>query len=184
MNTSAARIVQISKYLSYHLRHRPDLLGLELAPGGWVEVEKLIAVAQIQGYSFDISELEDLVEQSDKRRFSFDSTGTLIRANQGHSVVVDLQLQSVFPPEILYHGTATRSLPKIIAEGLNKMRRHHVHLSREINTAWQVAQRKGKPVILEIAAGKMAAAEIKFYLSDNGVWLVDFVEPKYIKLQK
>ena len=184
MNLPAKRRVKISKYLSYHLRHRPDLLGLELAPGGWVEVERLIAAASELGFRFDLRELDEVVETSDKQGFAFDATGKLIRANQGHSVAVDLNLRSHLPPEVLYHGTSEQTVAKILAGGLNKMQRHHVHLSAEPQTAIIVARRKGKPVILQIAAGKMARSGTPFYLTDNQVWLVDFVPLEYIKLQK
>ena len=181
---SDQRLTKISKYLSYHLRHRPDLLGLELASGGWVEVEKLLLAARQDNFPFSLAELQTVVKQSDKQRFSFNSTGKLIRANQGHSVAVDLELQTCTPPSTLYHGTYAAALESIQLQGLQKMNRHHVHLSSDYSTAIKVGQRRGSPVVLEINAEAMANAGFKFYCSDNGVWLVDIVPFKFIKQVK
>ena len=123
------RLIRVSKYLSKYLRHSPDELGLTLQPGGWVPVDDLLAAAEEHGFPISYDELVECVETNDKRRFSFDETGDLIRANQGHSVEVDLQLEERQPPEVLYHGTVDRFLPAIMAEGLRKGNRHHVHLS-------------------------------------------------------
>src|SRR5579871_5169920 len=147
--------VTISKFLAKHLRHAPDVLGLTLQPGGWVPVDNLLAASERIGFSIAYDELIECVETNDKKRFSFDDTGDLIRANQGHSVEVDLQLQEKQPPEILFHGTAERFLASIMVEGLKKGKRHHVHLSRDTETARKVGARRGKPVILTVAAGKM-----------------------------
>ena len=183
MATSAQKIIRISKYLSYHLRHRPDLLGLELKSGGWVEVDKLLKASCDRKFPITPTELKTVVAQNDKQRFSFDSTEKLIRANQGHSVAVNLELASLTPPPILYHGTHDKALKSIMQQGLSKMKRHHVHLSCDRATAIEVGKRRGKAVVLEIAAVKMAKSGFKFYRSDNGVWLVDNVPVKYIKLQ-
>lgn len=121
-----------------------------------------------------------MVATSDKQRFSFDDTKTRIRANQGHSAEVDLQLQPQIPPDVLYHGTAERSLPVILRSGLLKMSRHHVHLSREVETARKVGMRHGRPVVLAIDALVMQQAGFTFYCSDNGVWLVDEVPVQYL----
>jgi putative RNA 2'-phosphotransferase len=121
------------------------------------------------------------VAGNDKQRFAFDETGQQIRANQGHSVEVDLQLEPAQPPAVLYHGTNERSVPAILAAGLRKMTRHHVHLSPDLATARKVGGRRGRPVIFEVAAGKMAAAGFAFYVSANGVWLVDSVPPEYLR---
>ena len=120
------------------------------------------------------------LETNDKKRFSFDDTGDLIRANQGHSTPVDLQLQENQPPEVLYHGTVERFLVSIMAEGLRKGKRHHVHLSKDTETAHKVGARRGKPVILEVDAGKMHVEGFKFFLSVNGVWLTDSVPPAFL----
>ena len=130
-----------------------------------------------------LAELKTVVGQNEKQRFSFDPTGKLIRANQGHSVAVDLELAPATPPPVLYHGTYAKALDSIMNRGLSKMKRHHVHLSTDRTTAVKVGQRRGKPIVLEIAAQKMAESEFKFCCSDNGVWLVEAVPIKYIKLQ-
>ena len=125
-----SRSTRVSKYLSKYLRHAPDELGLTLQPGGWVPVDDLLSAAGRHGFPISYDELVEVVETNDKQRFSFDASGELIRANQGHSVEVDLQLEEREPPEVLYHGTVERFLPSILAGGLNKGKRHHVHLSR------------------------------------------------------
>ena len=175
------RLVKISKFLSYHLRHRPDLLGLELAPGGWVEVEKLLQAARRRKFPLSLVDLQQVVAQNDKQRFSFDDTGNLIRANQGHSIKVDLQLKPVTPPDILYHGTYTQAVASIQKQGLKKMSRHHVHLSSDIKTAKKVGARRGYPVIFQIDALAMNQAGYLFYCSDNGVWLTEFIPAKYLQ---
>ena len=176
------RLVKISKYLSKHLRHTPERLGLTLAPGGWVNVDDLLSACAAHQFSFARAELEEVVTASDKRRFSFDATKTRIRANQGHSVDVDLQLEPQIPPDVLYHGTGEPSVPAILRSGLLKMSRHHVHLSREMETARKVGMRHGRPVILAIDTTAMQQAGFTFYCSDNGVWLVDEVPPQYLKV--
>jgi putative RNA 2'-phosphotransferase len=180
MTLTPNRLIKISKYLSYHLRHRPDLLGLELAPGGWVEIEKLLAASAKHKFPLTQSELRYVVEDNDKQRFSFDATNTLIRANQGHSVPVDLQLTPTVPPEILYHGTHLNAVKAIARQGLQKMSRHHVHLSANCQTAREVGARRGKPVVFQVDARAMHQNGFIFYLSDNGVWLVDSVPREYL----
>lgn len=175
------RLVKISKYLSKHLRHQPKRLGLQLQPEGWVAVDELLAACQKHEFSITRLELEQVVAENDKKRFSFDETGTLIRANQGHSVAVDLQLEPTVPPDILYHGTGKKSVPLILKSGLQKMSRHHVHLSEEINTAKKVGARHGYPVVFEVNAVAMVRDGLIFYRSENGVWLCDRVPPEYLK---
>jgi putative RNA 2'-phosphotransferase len=155
-------------------------MGLTLRPGGWVPVDDLLAAANDHGFSISYDELVECVETNDRRRFSFDETGDLIRANEGHSVEVDLQLEEREPPEVLYHGTVERFLSAILAEGLIKGKRHHVHLSKDVETARRVGARRGKPVVLTVDAGGMHRDGHKFYLSDNGVWLTDAVPSKYL----
>ena len=128
------RLIKISRYLSKHLRHAPSRIGIQLAPGGWVPVSELLDACQKNNFSFQLAELKEVVVQNDKQRFSFDSTGTLIRANQGHSVEVDLQLEPAVPPDILYHGTGSTAVESILSQGIRKMSRHHVHLSVNIQT--------------------------------------------------
>lgn len=177
------RLTTVSKYLAKYLRHAPHELGLTLRPGGWVPVDDLLAAAERQGFPITYDELIECVETNEKRRFLFDETGDLIRANQGHSVEVDLQLEECAPPEVLYHGTVERFLASIQAEGLNKGKRHHVHLSKDVGTAMKVGARRGRPVILKVDAGGMHTDGHKFYLSTNGVWLTDSVPPRYLKLE-
>jgi putative RNA 2'-phosphotransferase len=186
MNQS--RRVKVSKYLSLHLRHKPERLGLELAEGGWVRIDELLAAcarnrfaAPRNRFALTRAELDEVVSTSDKQRFSFDPTGTLIRANQGHSVEVDLQLEPATPPAVLYHGTAAHNLESIRAAGLHKGGRHHVHLSPDVETARKVGQRHGEPVVLAIDAAAMSRDGCVFYRSANGVWLVDAVPPRYLR---
>src|SRR3954469_24639597 len=174
------RLVKVSKYLSKHLRHQPERLGLTLAPGGWVEVEELLAALAANNFPVTRSELAETVARNDKQRFSFDPTGRLIRANQGHSVEVDLQLETRQPPPVLYHGTGEGSLESILAHGLGKMARHHVHLSVDVETAKRVGARHGRAVVLEVDAAAMAEAGYEFFVSANGVWLVDSVPAEFL----
>jgi putative RNA 2'-phosphotransferase len=177
-----ARLVKISKYLSKHLRHQPERLGLTLQPGGWVGVDELLAACARHNFPISRETLDEVVRTSDKRRYSFDETGTRIRANQGHSTDVDLQLEPAAPPAVLYHGTAGHNLESIRAAGLKKMARHHVHLSYDIATAVAVGRRHGKPAVFCIDAAAMRAAGHAFYCSANGVWLVDAVPPGFLRL--
>jgi len=175
-----ARLAKTSKYLSKHLRHQPERLGLTLAPGGWVQVSDLLAACAAHGVTITREELEEVVARNNKQRFAFDETGTLIRANQGHSVEVDLQLEPVEPPEVLYHGTSDQVAPIIRREGLKRMSRHHVHLSADVETARAVGARHGRPVILTVKARKMHDSGHLFYRSANGVWLADSVPKEYL----
>lgn len=175
------RLVTVSKFLSKCLRHEPELVGLELEPGGWASIELLLAGAARTGFSISRAELDRVVAENDKRRFAVDDSGTRIRANQGHSTSVELQLQEVPPPSELYHGTVDRFLSAILAEGLRKMNRHDVHLSADVETAVKVGQRRGKPVVLAIDAAQMAADGLTFRLSENGVWLTEHVPTKYLR---
>jgi len=168
-------LATLSKFLAKHLRHAPEALGLTFQPGGWVSVDDLLAASQRAGFSISYDELIECVETNDKKRFSFDDTGDLIRANQGHSVEVDLQLEQKEPPEVLYHGTVERFLASIMSEGLKKGRRHDVHLSKDVETAGKVGARCGKPVILKVDAANMHRQGFKFFLSVNGVWLTGWV---------
>jgi putative RNA 2'-phosphotransferase len=174
------RLVTVSKYLAKHLRHAPEALGLTLQPGGWVGVDELLAAANEHDFPISFDELIECVETNDKQRFAFDPSGELIRANQGHSVAVDLQLEEKEPPEVLYHGTVERFLAGIWAEGLKKGKRHHVHLSPDTATAHKVGARRGVPIILRVDAGRMFRDGYKFYLSVNGVWLTDLVPKEYL----
>ncbi|MFO0801332.1 MAG: RNA 2'-phosphotransferase [Gemmataceae bacterium] len=176
------RLVRLSKFLSLHLRHQPADLGLKLEPGGWVAVAELIAGAARVGFPITPEELAEVVRTSDKQRFALDATGLKVRANQGHSAEVDLQLEPADPPAVLYHGTADRFLDAIRRDGLVKMARHHVHLSADAATAAKVGVRHGRLVLLEVGAAGMRAAGYTFYRSANGVWLVDAVPPQYLRV--
>lgn len=176
-----SRLVKISKYLSKHLRHTPERIGINLIEGGWVAVDELLAACAKHNFPITRTQLNEVVEKNSKKRFSFDSTGKLIRANQGHSVEVDLQLEAQVPPDVLYHGTGRGAVESILRTGLNKMSRHHVHLSIDILTARNVGKRHGSPVVLAVDAAAMYANGYQFYCSDNGVWLVDCVPPQYLK---
>ena len=175
-------LTQVSKHLSYHLRHAPHELGLELRPGGWVDVNALLDASAGRGFAVSRDELAEVVATSDKQRFSFDATGAQIRANQGHSVPVDLGLAPAVPPVVLYHGTAQRTVGAIQHVGLIRMQRHHVHLSPDTETARRVGGRHGKPAIFTVAALRMHQQGHVFYVSGNGVWLVEHVPPEFLEL--
>jgi putative RNA 2'-phosphotransferase len=170
--------VKVSKRLSYVLRHRPDSIGLDLADGGWIAIDDLLAALARHGTQISREDLESVVAGNDKRRFTIE--GGRIRANQGHSIEVDLALEPVTPPDTLFHGTATRFLDSILRQGLVRGARHHVHLSADGETARQVGSRHGKPVVLTVASGRMATAGHGFFLSANGVWLTEHVPPAYL----
>ncbi|MBS2036254.1 RNA 2'-phosphotransferase [bacterium] len=170
---------RLSRALSYYLRHAPQELDLPLQPGGWVEVSELLEALGRQEIHASLEDLQRVTRNSDKQRFALE--GTRMRANQGHSVPVDLGLQSQMPPAILYHGTPRTSLESILKQGLLKGQRHHVHLSSEPGTAAQVGQRRGQAVILTVRAGLMHSEGYLFYRSDNGVWLTDSVPPQFLQ---
>ena len=175
------RTDRTSKFLSYVLRHRPESVGLELDEAGWVCVDELLAACRRHNRSISRVELEEVVRTNDKRRFSFSPDGLKIRANQGHSVSVDLELEPLAPPELLYHGTVARFLDPIRQEGLVRGKRHHVHLSGDEPTARRVGQRRGKPFVLVVEAGRMHRDGHVFYRSANGVWLTESVPPEYLR---
>jgi putative RNA 2'-phosphotransferase len=176
------RRVHISKFVSKHLRHEPEKLGVTLEPGGWVLVDDLLAGATRAGFTFTREELAEVVGACDKQRFAFDDSGTRIRANQGHSTEVDLELQPSEPPPELFHGTPERNLAAILRDGLLKMARHHVHLSPDTATAIKFGSRHGKPAILVVDAAKMRADGHVFFCSTNGVWLVEHVPAQYLRV--
>jgi putative RNA 2'-phosphotransferase len=178
MNTQ--RLVRISKYLSKHLRHQPERIGLQLQSGGWVEVDALLQACTRHGFPLTRAELTEVVARNDKQRFAFDDVGTRIRAQQGHSVPVDLELAPTAPPSVLYHGTVARNLQAILRDGLLPMSRQHVHLSPDVATARVVGARRGTPVVLAVDAAAMHLDGFQFFCSGNGVWLVAHVPPHYL----
>ncbi|MCX6032085.1 MAG: RNA 2'-phosphotransferase [Chloroflexi bacterium] len=174
------RLTHISKFLSRVLRHHPEAIGLTLDPQGWAEVEQLLAQAQRHGVALTPELLQKVVEQNDKRRFAFSEDQRRIRASQGHSLLVDLGLSPMQPPDYLYHGTAARFITAIKARGLVPGRRNHMHLSADERTAVRVGERHGSPVVLKVQAGLMHAAGYRFYLSANQVWLTEHVPAQFL----
>ena len=166
-----------SKFLSLILRHKPQLVGLELDEHGWADVEELIRRVK----NLDPATLEQIVAADEKQRYSFSADKKLIRANQGHSIAVDVELDELEPPKILYHGTGEKFASSIRAQGLLKMSRLYVHLSSDIDTATKVGSRHGVPKIFIVESGKMFADGCKFFRSVNGVWLTEHVPAKYLK---
>lgn len=173
------RLVSTSKFLSLVLRHEPEKIGLQLDPQGWVSISELLSKATGK-LPLTVELLHEVVRTSDKQRFAISEDGTRIRANQGHSVPVELGLAQQAPPEQLYHGTATRFLDSIRTQGLLRGDRHHVHLSADADTAVKVGTRHGQPVVLIVDAGDMHRAGHVFFRSDNGVWLVEHVPPAFL----
>lgn len=169
-----------SKFLSYILRHHPEFINLNLDENGWANVDELITKSTNDSQGFTFEELDEIVETNDKKRFIFNEDKTRIRANQGHSIDINLALIPQQPPEFLYHGTAQSNIDSILEKGIEKRNRQHVHLSQDIETATKVGMRHGKPIILTINTEKMFDDGIEFYLSENNVWLTDFVDIKYI----
>ena len=172
--------VRISKLLSLVLRHQPGRIGIMLDDRGWTDVATLLAA--LAAYSSPVSkgDLEQVVAENTKQRFAFNDDKTMIRANQGHSVIVNLDYAVAVPPTILYHGTGVKNLTSILASGIKRMARHHVHLSADIETALIVGRRWGIPAVLKIAAQEMQDTGFVFYKSLNAVWLTDRVPPEYI----
>ena len=177
----AKQLKFISKKLSLALRHRPENFQLILDEQGWCLIDQLIQGFNEQGIHLTRVLLEEVVATNDKQRFSFSEDGKYIRANQGHSVTVDLGYEPLHPPVLLYHGTAVKNLTSIQLHGLVKRNRHHVNLSADEATARKVGMRHGTPIILKIKAAQMAVAGHLFFRSANGVWLTDAVAPQFIE---
>jgi putative RNA 2'-phosphotransferase len=172
---------RISKFLSLVLRHNPGKIGIELDANGWTNVDALLEKLNANGVTIDKALLQHIVDNNPKKRFAFNKAGNMIRANQGHSIEIDLGYKPQTPPEILYHGTSENAMNSILQTGLEKRERHHDHLSADMQTALQVGQRHGKPVVFEVLAGQMSGEGMLFYVSDNGVWLTEFVPVQYLK---
>jgi putative RNA 2'-phosphotransferase len=173
------RLIRASKTLSYLLRHNPE--DLEMDGNGWVMVDDILNKLHIT-----FENLQEVVETNDKKRFSFSDDLTHIRANQGHTIEVDVELKETRPPEYLYHGTAPSYVHNILKSGgLSKMKRNHVHLSADLDTAFKVGKRHSKyldPAIFIVDSEEMYKDGFKFYLSENGVWLTEYVPKKYITI--
>jgi len=177
------QLKHISKLMSLVLRHQPAEIGLQLDEHGWASVQELVEKMKVKGITINIETIETIVATNDKKRFAFNADKTMIRASQGHSIEVELNLPETTPPDVLYHGTTGKFLESILANGLQKQNRRHVHLSAAIETAIAVGSRHGKPLILTIHAKVMYEAGFKFYLSENNVWLTDKVPKEYMQLE-
>lgn len=180
--TRADRRVQISKFLSYVLRHEPGSIGLELDPGGWADVDALLEGSRQEGRQLEAQDLQWVIEASDKQRFEMSEDGRAIRARYGHSVPVDLELEPEQPPEVLFHGTSERSTDSIMERGLHPGSRNLVHLSPDRASARQVGARHGRPVVLQVAAAEMQADGHHFFHPAESIWLASEVPPEYLSI--
>ena len=176
-------LTSTSRFISLILRHKPETIGISLDEHGWADVKELIEGVN-KTYPLDMDTLEEIVRTDEKQRYSFNEDKTLIRANQGHSIPVDVELQEAEPPEILYHGTGEKYTASIDVQGLIPKSRLYVHLSKDTDTAEKVGMRHGKPVIYIVHAGDMYRDGYKFYLSVNGVWLTKEVPVRYLECMK
>lgn len=174
-------ITKISKFLSYVLRHNPAEIGVILDEHGWININELIDKSNSTGRNITRKLLDEVVQTNDKQRFAISEDGLSIRANQGHSLKINLDLSPLSPPPVLLHGTAKKSITTIKIAGLKKMARHHVHLTENREIAGAVGRRYGKLIMLEIDSRQMAEDGFKFYKTANGVWLVESVPANYLK---
>ncbi len=175
------KIKKVSKSLSYVLRHRPDTIGLMLGENGWVAVDALLRAFEEHDPFYSRELIERVVAESDKQRFELSADRKQIRARQGHSVEIDLGYEPAVPPDVLYHGTATRNLESIFDSGINKGNRHHVHMSTNKQTMLAVGMRHGKPALLAIDAKRMHEQGYTFYVTGNNVWLTEHVPAEFIE---
>lgn len=180
MSRVSGQLTMISKFISLVLRHKPETIGLQLDTGGWVAIEELVAKGRAGGVPLSEEAVRKIVSQSDKQRFAISTDGKHIRANQGHSLPVDLGISASEPPGVLYHGTASRNLRAILNEGILSGKRLFVHLSLDLDTATAVGKHHSIPVILAIQAGQMHRDGFKFYLSKNGIWMTEYVPAEYL----
>ncbi|MEZ6096941.1 MAG: RNA 2'-phosphotransferase [Pirellulaceae bacterium] len=171
-----------SKFLSLILRHQPETVGVELDENGWIDVDRLLNAINAHGNPLTRDDLQRIVAESDKQRFALDEGSNRIRANQGHSIDVELGYEAAIPREFLYHGTPEKFVDVILREGLKKMTRHHVHLSESIDIAGAVGARRGRPVVLRIDAQQMHAEGFEFFVTPNRVWLTDHVPCEYLAI--
>ena len=173
-------LTNTGKFIALILRHKPETIGITLDEHGWANVDELIAGIQKTRPEFDMEVLKEIVRTNNKRRYAFNEDHTKIRANQGHSIPVDVELREAVPPEILYHGTEERAVPSILEQGLLPGNRLYVHMSTDVQTAINVGKRHGKPFVFRIQARRMQEDGFRFYLSENGVWLTKTVPPVYL----
>ncbi|KAA1258056.1 RNA 2'-phosphotransferase [Rubripirellula obstinata] len=178
---SDRKLTSTSKFLSLVLRHQPEVVGMKLDEEGWLDIDELISSANQRGKQLTLELVHEVVATNDKKRFALSDDGLRIRASQGHSITgVDLKLEETTPPDTLFHGTVAAFIENIRTIGLEKRSRNHVHLSADESTATKVGSRRGKPIILQVDAAAMHRDEHRFYLSANGVWLVDAVPTHYL----
>ncbi len=170
---------EVGKFIALILRHKPEVIGISLDEHGWASVDELIEGIS-KTHRIDKDMLEEIVAADNKQRYSFNEDHTLIRANQGHSIPVDVELDEVVPPEILYHGTGEKYTASIDEQGLIPKSRLYVHLSGDYDTAVNVGSRHGKPVVYRVKSGEMYRDGIVFYRSVNGVWLTKAVPVDYL----
>ena len=175
-------LTNLSRYMSLILRHKPEVIGISLDEHGWANVDELIAGIAQNNPGFNMDILKEIVRTDGKQRYSFSADETLIRANQGHSIPVDVELEEKEPPEYLYHGTGEKYVSSINEIGLIPKSRLYVHLSQDTETATKVGKRHGKEVIYQVAAGQMYRDGYPFFLSVNGVWLTKQVPIQYLEL--
>ena len=177
------RMKNTSKFISMILRHKPEVIGITLDEHGWADVQELISgVNSSGGHSLDMEMLEEIVRTDEKQRYSFNEDRTLIRANQGHSIPVDVELEEKLPPDVLFHGTGEKYVLSINQQGLIPKSRLYVHISSDIETARKVGSRHGRPVVYRIDCRKMTEDGFRFFLSVNGVWLTKSVPPEYLRM--
>jgi putative RNA 2'-phosphotransferase len=176
--------MRISKFMSLVLRHKPEEIGLKFDEYGYLSTAALINGMNQKGYKLTITDIRRIVIEDDKQRYSFNDDETKIKANQGHSVEVNLKLETVKPPNELYHGTSTRFSDSICKHGIMKQNRQYVHLSADLDTANKVGKRHGEPIIFEINSQQMYKEGYKFYLSENKVWLTDYVPTRFFKVME
>ena len=182
--TEERRLERLSKFISMILRHKPEVIGITLDEHGWADVDELIKGINETGeeVEFNKTTLEKIVKTDKKQRYSVSQDKTLIRANQGHSIPVDVELEKKEPPKILYHGTGVKSVKAIQEQGLLPMERLYVHLSTDVETATNIGKRHGTPVIFKVNTEQMQKDGYDFFQSVNGVWLTKEVPAKYLEL--
>lgn len=179
------RITKISKFMSLVLRHAPEKIGLQLDEAGWAKVDDLLRKMSKRHGEISFEMLQEVVAQNNKKRFAFNEDQSKIRASQGHSIQIDHGYKPISPPNVLYHGTASKNEESILKSGLSKRQRHHVHLSENLDTAISVGKRHGKPIVFEVDCKEMNAKGFVFYKSENDVWLTENVPSVFLaKMQK